>query len=125
MVIMGLGFGLFQTPNNSAIMGNVPPENRGTASGTLATMRNSGMALGVALSGALFSFFEARSETVRAAQGLSGTALSDRIFADALQYTFLAAAGMAILAMTASLVKGNVKTAQQSDQKDFPAEHDV
>ena len=46
MVVTGLGFGMFQTPNNSAIMGNVPPQNRGTASGTMATMRNAGMALG-------------------------------------------------------------------------------
>lgn len=31
MIVTGIGFGMFQTPNNSAIMGNVPPENRGTA----------------------------------------------------------------------------------------------
>ena len=35
MAVTGLGFGMFQTPNNSSIMGNVPPKNRGTASGTL------------------------------------------------------------------------------------------
>ena len=34
--------GIFQTPNDRAIMGNAPPQNRGTASGALATMRNTG-----------------------------------------------------------------------------------
>ncbi|MCR3758481.1 MFS transporter [Clostridium felsineum] len=52
-IISGLGSGLFQTPNNSAVLGNVPPVNRGTAAGTLGTMRNVGMVVGTAVAGLL------------------------------------------------------------------------
>jgi len=107
MIVTGIGFGMFQTPNNSAIMGNAPKENRGTASGTLATMRNIGMALGVAISGAFFSFFEGKAKE-------SVPALSqNEIFTYALHLTFLIAAFVALIAMTASLVKGKVKTEKE------------
>ncbi len=47
----GLGTGIFQSPNNSAVMGSVPRPHLGVASGTLATMRNVGMVLGVSIGG--------------------------------------------------------------------------
>ncbi|MDP4153369.1 MAG: MFS transporter [Bacillota bacterium] len=109
MVITGIGFGMFQTPNNSAIMGNVPPENRGTASGTLATMRNIGMAIGVALSGALFSFYQNKAAKTLAVQGQSGTVLKNSAFTHALHITFIASVIVAFVAMIASLNKGKVK----------------
>ncbi|NJD77229.1 MAG: MFS transporter [Candidatus Methanoperedens sp.] len=55
MAIFGLGMGLFQAPNNSIIMSSLPKEKLGIAAGTLGTMRNMGMVIGVALSGAVFS----------------------------------------------------------------------
>ncbi|WP_020614074.1 MFS transporter [Sediminispirochaeta bajacaliforniensis] len=106
LVIIGLGFGMFQTPNNSAIMGNVPQEYRGTASGTMATMRNIGMALGIAVSGALFTFSQKRLTILLSGRGMHGTMLQATAFAGALHATFLAASAVAILAMAASLVKG-------------------
>ena len=42
---------MFQSPNNSAIMGSVPVFHLGIASGILAAMRNVGMVLGLALAG--------------------------------------------------------------------------
>ena len=53
--LLGLGMGLFQAPNNSIIMGSLPKEQLGIAAGTLGTMRNMGMVIGVAVSGAVFS----------------------------------------------------------------------
>ena len=47
----GLGTGMFQSPNNSAVMGSVPRPYLGVASGILATARNTGMALGIAAAG--------------------------------------------------------------------------
>ncbi len=55
LALLGLGMGLFQAPNNSIIMGSLPKEQLGIAAGTLGTMRNTGMVLGVAVSGAVFS----------------------------------------------------------------------
>jgi len=55
LALLGLGMGLFQAPNNSIIMGSLPKERLGIAAGIMGTMRNMGMVIGVAVSGAVFS----------------------------------------------------------------------
>jgi len=52
---LGLGAGLFQAPNNSAIMGAAPPERLGVASGLLALSRTFGQVTGLPLAGAIFA----------------------------------------------------------------------
>lgn len=52
----GLGVGMFQSPNNSAIMGTAPKDRIGIASGLLSLSRILGQTIGVPLVGALFSF---------------------------------------------------------------------
>jgi EmrB/QacA subfamily drug resistance transporter len=42
LAVIGVGFGLFSSPNNNAIMSSVPPEDSNVASSLLATMRNLG-----------------------------------------------------------------------------------
>lgn len=115
MFITGLGFGMFQSPNNSAVMGNVPSGSRGIASGTLATMKNIGMVLGVAVSGALFSFYDSRAKQFYALQGQSGTLLSNHSFAYALHITFITASGGALIAMIAPFIKGKVMTEKEKE----------
>ncbi len=51
----GIGFGFFQSPNNSAIMGGVSRERLGIASGLLSLSRTLGQTAGVPLLGALFA----------------------------------------------------------------------
>jgi MFS family permease len=55
IALAGLGTALFISPNNTAIMSCVPLQRRGTASGAVATARNLGMVIGVALAGLIFS----------------------------------------------------------------------
>ncbi len=55
MVICGLGFGLFQTPNNKAIVTSAPLDRSGGANGVAATTRQLGMATGAALVAIVFS----------------------------------------------------------------------
>ncbi|WP_236711111.1 MFS transporter [Streptomyces sp. 150FB] len=47
LLLSGLGQGMFSAPNTSAIMGSVPPEQRGVASGMRSTFQNSGTALSI------------------------------------------------------------------------------
>jgi MFS family permease len=47
LVVSGLGQGMFSAPNTSSIMGSVPPEHRGVASGMRSTFQNSGTALSI------------------------------------------------------------------------------
>ena len=55
LAFVGLGAGAFQAPNSSAVMGAAPAERRGLAAGTIATVRNVGMLLGISLVGAIFA----------------------------------------------------------------------
>ncbi|MCC7164806.1 MAG: MFS transporter [Anaerolineae bacterium] len=55
LAVVGLGTGIFVSPNNSALMGSAPRQRQGIAAGILATARNVGMVLGVGLAGAVFS----------------------------------------------------------------------
>jgi MFS family permease len=57
LALFGLGTGIFQSPNNSAVMGSVPRPHLGMGSGILATMRNVGMVLGIATGGAVLYAF--------------------------------------------------------------------
>ncbi|WP_299024963.1 MFS transporter [uncultured Thermanaerothrix sp.] len=51
----GIGLGMFQSPNNNAIMSAVPRNRLGIASGLLALMRTLGQTSGLPLMGALFA----------------------------------------------------------------------
>ena len=51
----GIGLGMFQSPNNSAILGEVPPERLGIASGLLSLSRTLGQTTGLAVMGTLFA----------------------------------------------------------------------
>ncbi|MCZ7541107.1 MAG: MFS transporter [Anaerolineae bacterium] len=52
---LGLGVGIFQSPNNSAIMGAAPRERLGVASGLLSLSRAFGQVTGLPLIGAVFA----------------------------------------------------------------------
>ncbi len=106
MATVGLGSGIFQTPNNSAIMGCVPPSRRGIASGLLATMRNLGMVLGVAVSGALFSGRLHHLQAVFASETLSEAQLWELAFTGAFRFTLTAAGVLALVAVATSLARG-------------------
>lgn len=49
MVLCGLGFGFFQSPNNRLLIGSAPRERSGAGSGMLATARLTGQTVGSAL----------------------------------------------------------------------------
>lgn len=58
LTFVGLGVGVFNTPNSSALMGSVGPELRAVASGVVGTSRNLGFAIGMALATAILSWFQ-------------------------------------------------------------------
>jgi EmrB/QacA subfamily drug resistance transporter len=52
---IGIGMGVFQSPNNSAIMGSVPPEYMGVGGGLLTITRLLGQITGIAVFGSLWA----------------------------------------------------------------------
>ncbi|HET6346094.1 MAG TPA: MFS transporter, partial [Myxococcota bacterium] len=82
--LVGLGVGLFQSPNNSAIMGHAPRDRLGVASGLLAVARTLGQVTGVGLLGAIWGWRVAvraggavEGGATRAAPALQVSALND------------------------------------------------
>lgn len=55
LVLLGLGVGAFQPPNNSTIMSAAGSDHLGSASALIATERQVGISLGMALASAIFS----------------------------------------------------------------------
>jgi len=53
-LLLGLGAGMFNSPNNSSVMSSVPPPKLGLAGGLNSLVRNLGMISGIALSVSLF-----------------------------------------------------------------------
>ncbi len=56
-LLMGMGAGMFQSPNNSSVLSSVPPRKLGLAGGISALVRNMGMIIGIAWSVSLFEFW--------------------------------------------------------------------
>jgi EmrB/QacA subfamily drug resistance transporter len=70
LILLGVGVGCFQPSNNSIIMGAVTREHLGTASALIATQRQIGLSLGMALAGSLFTARKAVYHAELLGQGL-------------------------------------------------------
>ena len=106
LVLLGVGQGLFMSPNSSAVLGSVPRSRVGTASGTLAQMRVNGQALGIALSGAIV----ATRLPIRLADlgaGAPTAAMRNLALAGAIHDAFVVAAGVCCVGIVTSLVRGS------------------
>jgi EmrB/QacA subfamily drug resistance transporter len=62
LMVVGVGAGLYASPNFSAALGAAPRERRGVASGLFATARGLGMVLGFAVGGAILTIVLERSD---------------------------------------------------------------
>lgn len=93
LAVVGLGTGVFISPNNSALMGSAPREAQGVAGGILATARNVGMVLGTGVAGATFT-------TVLARDGAGVGAI-----AHATHVGFLALVAAALLGSVTSAIR--------------------
>jgi MFS family permease len=96
LAVIGVGIGVFISPNSNALMGSAPRHRQGVAAGVLATARNVGMVLGVGLSSAV-------STSVETAARAAGR---PDAFIQGLHVTFLALAGVAALGVVTSLTRG-------------------
>ena len=86
---LGVALGLFQSPNNSAIMSSVPQSKLGVASALMATVRNLGLVTGTGLSTNLFTWRFAQTKD----------------YVLAFQTTLVIAGCIALFAMVASFGK--------------------
>jgi MFS family permease len=93
LVVITVGYALFQTANNTAVMTAVPTDQRGVVAGLLSLSRNLGLVTGASAMGALFA---AASSAAGAVGTPQGTAVGMRI-------TFAVAGLLALMAVGLAL----------------------
>ncbi|MDP7619797.1 MAG: MFS transporter [Dehalococcoidia bacterium] len=71
LLVEGVGTSIFGPANNSAVMGSVPASYLGTASGMIATVRQTSQTTGLALSATLFAAFQATHELRLLGEGVA------------------------------------------------------
>ncbi len=77
--ISGAGMGLFSAPNAAAVMNSVPPNQRGAASGMLATFTNSGFVLSIGIFFSLMIAGLASTLPTTLTRGLTGQGVPSAI----------------------------------------------
>ena len=115
LVFTGAGQALFQSPNNSALMGAAPRDHQGSASGFLATGRVFGQSVSVALAGAIFTSLGGATAGVALISNQFHPTLSpahisqlQQTFAGGFHAAFVVCACIAAIGVFTSLVRGKV-----------------
>jgi MFS family permease len=94
MVAITVGYALFMTANNTAIMADVKPDQRGVVSGLLSLSRNLGLITGASAMGAVFALASKAADVASA---------SPEAMAKGMQVTFAVAAILTALALGIAL----------------------
>ena len=112
LLLLGFGQGMFQAPNNSSVMGDVPRERLGIGSGILSMVRNLGQVIGLAVSA---SFLLGSLSSIAGPSSLGALVLGTlpaktnpellSAFMAGFHDAYLAATGFAALGIVASLVR--------------------
>ena len=100
LILMGLGFALFSSPNTNAVMSSVPKMAYGVASATLATMRQIGMVLSMGVAMLLFALYMGRVQI---------TPEYYPLFQESMRTSFIIFAILCFGGIFASLARGKVR----------------
>ncbi|MFC1985460.1 DHA2 family efflux MFS transporter permease subunit [Chloroflexota bacterium] len=106
LIIVGVGLGLFDSPNTSAIMGAVPRERLGTASALVGTLRQAGMSFGLAITGTIFTTRQIFHATQLTSQGLTEDMLQKISTVNGFHDTILAMLATALIGLVISVLRG-------------------
>ncbi|WP_095151563.1 MFS transporter [Pseudomonas sp. Irchel s3b5] len=85
LAVITAGYALFQAANNTAVMADVTPQQRGVISGLLGLSRNLGLITGASLMGAIFAVGSASGDILQA---------QPEAIAQGMRLTFTVAAGL-------------------------------
>jgi EmrB/QacA subfamily drug resistance transporter len=100
LVVIGIGYALFSSPNTNAVMGSVEARSYGVASGTIGTMRLLGQVFSMGIAAMLFAVYIGRQQIT--------PDLHDEFMA-AVQVAFAIFAVLCVLGVFASAARGNVR----------------
>ena len=108
LVLGGAGMGLFVSPNMSSVMGSVPSQRRGVASGLRSTFFNIGFVLSFNLVILVLTFYLPYSQITQiiSSQGSGVNQLNVSEFSRALDSVFVVLAAINTVAIVPSLLRG-------------------
>jgi EmrB/QacA subfamily drug resistance transporter len=110
LLVIGLGWAIFNSPNQSAILGSVRRDEVGTASGMNTTTARTGGAMGVALSATLFTYGLATAGLPRAqVESPQSWGEAPEIFVHSFNHTVHVVNIFTLLAVFFSAVRGHRK----------------
>jgi EmrB/QacA subfamily drug resistance transporter len=110
-VLMGFGWALFNSPNQSAILSAVSRDQIGAASGMTVTTARIGGAIGIALSGALMTYaLDAGGLTAEQIESPESWSQAPDKFLNAFSFTTQSVSAFALLAIVCAALRGGNKT---------------
>ena len=106
-ILIGVGWGLFNSPNQSAIMSTVPRDKVGAASGMTLTTARIGGAMGIAISGAVMTYaLGANGLTPAQIESPASWAAAPEVFLQSFRYTTHLITAFAILSVVFAAMRG-------------------
>ena len=106
-ILIGVGWGLFNSPNQSAIMSTVPRDKVGAASGMTLTTGRIGGAMGIAISGAVMTFaLGANGLTPEQIESPTSWAAAPEVFLQSFRYTTHLITAIGILSVVFAAMRG-------------------
>lgn len=100
LIVLGLGFALFSSPNSNAIMGSVEKKFLGVASGSLGTMRLVGQMLSMGVAMMLLALYLGSSEIISS---------NHAMFLSAQRTAFIIFSVLCFIGVFASLARGKLR----------------
>ncbi len=100
LIVYGVGVASFGSPNSSSVMGSIPRQKAGYTGGFMATVRNLGFAMGIAIWVSLFSFILNRSQLFLPFA---------ESYARATHWVYLCAACVILSGLLLSLLTGSIR----------------
>lgn len=104
--VLGLGSGIYESPNTRTIMSSVPPDRLGTAAAALATTRQIGISSGVALAGTIYILRESVHRASAISSGIETSTATIMGAAGAFHDTLIIGAILIFLGVVPSLAQG-------------------
>ena len=106
-LLLGLGWALFNSPNQSAILSTVPRDKVGAASGMTLTTARIGGAIGIAMSGAIMTYaLGANGLTAQQVESPDSWSAWPELYLYAFSLTTHIVNGFAVLAVFFSAIRG-------------------
>lgn len=115
LIPFGVGMGLFQPPNNSAMMGAVPGNRLGIVSGMISALKNLGSMSGVAVTSLVLTITQLSVMDQLQSLGISSEMAERQSFVSAVRVMALLSAAICLVVVLTSFFRGNQRVESKGE----------